>query len=64
MTPDKDKRRSAGFILLGVGIALNALALSGTRYMGQRVLYIAAGVLFIVAAIVRLRKPGGADTST
>ena len=44
----------ATLALLGIGVALTIVALNGSRYMGQRVLYIAAGVLFIIAAVVRI----------
>jgi hypothetical protein len=38
-----------------------ALALSGNRPTGQRVLYLIAGVMFIVAAAMRLWKARADD---
>jgi hypothetical protein len=49
-------RRVAG-LLLGIGVAMLALAMTGARLAGQRVLYIVAGALFVIGAVILLRRP-------
>ena len=51
------RKRGIAGLFLGIGSAMVALAIAGTRPAGQRALYILSGVLFIIAAIIRLRRP-------
>jgi hypothetical protein len=50
------RKRGIAGLFLGIGSAMVALAVAGTRPAGQRTLYIISGVLFIVAGIIRLRR--------
>ena len=50
-------KASAGIgLFLGVGAALLGLGLSGSRPTGQRVLYVVAAVMFLLAGVMRMYR--------
>ena len=46
--------RVVGGLLAGLGVALSVLGFMDSRFAGQRVLYIVAGAMFLIAGVVRL----------
>ena len=51
-----NSNRVGGGLLLGLGIALSVLGFMQSRYIGQRVLYIVAGLSFVIAGVYRLTR--------
>ena len=51
-----NKDRIVGGLLVGLGTALSVLGVMSSRYVGQRLLYIVAGVAFVIAGIYRLGR--------
>ena len=55
-----EKRGRVALSFIGVGVVLSLAGISGTaRPTAQRMLLLIVGLLFIVAAVLHLRKNGG-----
>jgi sulfite exporter TauE/SafE len=48
--------RIVGGLLVGLGTAMSVLGVMDSRYLAQRVLYVVAGLMFIVAGVYRLGR--------
>ena len=51
-----NKDRIIGGLLVGLGTAMTVLGVMNSSYMGQRILYVVAGLAFVVAGMYRLGK--------
>ncbi len=62
MSDDQRSQRGRAIALVVLGFAMETIAFAGHKPKGQRLLYIFAGVMFFVAAGMRLyrsRRRGG-----
>ena len=51
-----NSNRVGGAMLLVLGLVLSVLGFMESRYMGQRVLYLVAGLAFVIAGAFRLTR--------
>ena len=51
-----NSNRVGGGLMLGLGVAMSVLGFMDSRFIGQRVLYIVAGIAFVIAGLFRLRR--------